>query len=130
MRRYLACAIFAGIVGAAGTTAVHATDLSSGSNAGFSDYSAYGGRMEPIVIYDDQPGVIVRTYWSIPWANRHYFPRTGKRPGMGRVEHISARPNARAENYFRLWTASSGYPIAAPPSRARQYGIPTVQPEE
>lgn len=130
MRRFLARAILAGILGATVATTAHAADLSSGNNTGFNDYSAYGARMEPIVIYDDQPGVIVRTYWSIPWANRHYFPRTGKRPGMGRVEHISARPNARAENYFRLWTASSGYPIAAPASRARQYGIPTVQPEE
>ena len=130
MRKFLARAIFSGILGVAVAATAHAADLSSGSSAGTSYYSAYGARMEPIIIYDDQPGVIVRTYWSMPWANRHYFPRTGKRPRMGRLEHITARHNSRAENYFRLWTTSSGYPIEALPTRARQYGIPPVQPAQ
>jgi hypothetical protein len=91
-------------------------------------YSAYGARIEPIVIYDDQPGVIGRSYWYAPWANRHYFPKTGKRPRVGRLEHITARPASRAEDYFRRWTVSSGTPVYLPPSRASQYGIAPVQP--
>ncbi len=129
MRRYLIPVIFAGFVGTVGMTTAMAADLSHGGDAGSTYYSAYAAHIEPIVIYDDQPGVIGRSYWYAPWANRHYFPRTGKRPRMGRLEHISAaRPNARAENYFRRWTASSGYPLAFPPTRASQYGIAPVQP--
>jgi hypothetical protein len=128
MRRYLVPVIFAGFIGAINVATAMAADLSHGGDGGSNYYSAYGARIEPIVIYDDQPGVIGRSYWYAPWENRHYFPKTGKRPRVGRLEHISARPNSRAENYFRLWTASSGYPLVLPPSRARQYGIAPVQP--
>ena len=130
MRRYLVPVIFAGFVCSLGAPAALAADLSNGGIAGSNLYSAYGARIEPIVIYDDQPGVIARSYWYAPWANRHYFPRTGKRPRVGRLEHITTHPNSRAESYFRLWTASSGYPIEGPPSRARQFGIPPVQPAQ
>jgi hypothetical protein len=127
MRRYLVPVIFAGFVANSGVTTAIAADLSHGGDGGPSYYSAYGARIEPIVIYDDQPGVIGRSYWYAPWANRHYFPKTGKRPRMGRLEHITARPARRAEDYFRRWTASSGYPIYVPPTRASQFGIPPVQ---
>ena len=125
MRRYLVPVIFAGLVGA--TTAT-AADLSRGGDSSSTNYSAYGARIEPIVIYDDQPGVMGRSYWYMPWANRHYFPKTGKRPRVGRVEHIPARPASRAEDYFRRWSVSSGTPFYLPPSRASQYGIAPVQP--
>ncbi len=133
MRTYLVLVIFAGIAGivgiASGTTVV-AADLSKGGDAASTYYSAYGARIEPIVIYDDQPGVIGRSYWYAPWANRHYFPKTGKRPRVGRLEHITARPASRAEDYFRSWTVSSGRSFYLPPSRASQYGIAPVQPTE
>jgi hypothetical protein len=125
MRRYLVPVIFAGFIG---VTTATAADLSKGGDAGLNYYSAYGARIEPIVIYDDQPGVIGRSYWYAPWANRHYFPKTGKRPRVGRLEHITARPVSRAEDYFRRWTVSSGTPFYLPPSRASQYGIAPVQP--
>jgi len=128
MRRYLVPVIIAGFVGTAGATTAIAADLSKGGDAGSNYYSAYGARIEPIVIYDDQPGVIGRSYWYTPWANRHYFPKTGKRPRVGRLEHMPARLPAKAENYFRRWTVSSGYPLVLPPSRASQYGIAPVQP--
>ena len=124
MRRYLVPAIAAGLVVAANVTAASAADLSRNGDAGSTYYSAYAGRMEPIVIYDDQPGVIGRSYWDAPWANRHYFPKTGKRPRAGRVEHISARPASKAEDYFRFWSASS---FDLPPG-ARRYGIMPPQP--
>lgn len=127
MRRYLTPLIFAGFAGTFCVTTVIAADLSHGGDAGAGYYSAYGARIEPIVIYDDQPGVIGRSYWYAPWANRHYFPKTGKRPKIGRLEHITARPASRAEDYFRRWTASSGFPIYLPPTRASQFGIPPVQ---
>ena len=129
MRSFLARAILAGAVGVVSVASATAADVSNGRSVGgnYGSYSPYGARIEPIVIYDDQPGVIVRSYWATPWANRHYFPRTGKRPRTGRLEHISAPRHSRAENYFRLWTASSGFPLYLPPSRASQYGIPPVQ---
>ena len=127
MRRYLVPVIFAGIIGIASVTTVVAADLSKGGDGASTYYSAYGARIEPIVIYDDQPGVIGRSYWYAPWANRHYFPKTGKRPRVGRLEHITARPASRAEDYFRRWSVSSGTFFYLPPSRASQYGIPPVQ---
>ncbi len=130
MRGYLVPVIFAGFVASLGMTVAVAADLSNGGNAGSNYYSAYGARIEPIIIYDDQPGVIGRSYWYTPWANRHYFPKTGKRPKMGRVEHLTTRRNSKAENYYRLWTASSGFPIYMPPTRASQFGIPPVQPRQ
>jgi hypothetical protein len=125
MRRYLVPAIAAGLAVAVNVTTAIAADLSrNGNDAGSSYYAAYAGRMEPVVIYDDQPGVIGRSYWDAPWANRHYFPKTGKRPRMGRVEHISARPASKAEDYFRFWSASS---FDLPPG-VRRYGIMPAQP--
>ncbi len=93
MRRYLAPVIIAGFVGTAGVTTAIAADLSKGGDAGSNYYSAYGARIEPIVIYDDQPGVIGRSYWYSPWANRHYFPKTGKRP-KGRAPRTHNRASA------------------------------------
>ena len=128
MRGYLVAVIFSGLAGA--TTAI-AADLSHGGGETSTYYSAYGARIEPIVIYDDQPGVIGRTYWDTPWANRHYYPKTGKRPKMGRVEHLPAHLPTRAENYFRRWTVSSGIPLYdLPPYRARANGIAPAQPIE
>jgi hypothetical protein len=130
MRRYLVPVIFAGFVCTVSAAAAIAADLSKGGDAGVNDYSAYGARIEPIIIYDDQPGVIGRSYWYAPWANRHYFPKTGRRPGVGRLERISAHHASKAENYFRRWTVSSGFPIYVPPTRASQFGIPPVQPTQ
>lgn len=130
MRIYIVPAIFGGFVGALGVTAAIAADFSGGGEAVSTAYSAYSARIEPIVIYDDQPGVIGRSYWYAPWANRHYFPKTGKRPRLGRLEHITARPPSRAEPYFRFWSASSGTPFVLPPTRASRYGIAPVQPTE
>jgi hypothetical protein len=128
MRRYLASTIIAGLAGIALVTTAIAADLSKGGDAGMSYYSPYGVRIEPIVIYDDQPGVIGRAYWYAPWANRHYFPKTGKRPRVGRLEHVTARSPSKAEDFFQMWTVSSGIPFDLPPSRASQYGIAPVQP--
>jgi hypothetical protein len=128
MRRYLVPVVIAGFACTVGVAMAMAADLSKSGDAGSNYYSAYGARIEPIVIYDDQPGVIGRSYWYAPWANRHYFPKTGRRPRVGRLEHISTRPTPKAEDYFQMWTVSSGVPFDLPPSRASQFGIAPVQP--
>src|SRR4029434_816799 len=64
-------------------------------------------RAEPVIVFDSEPGVIVRTYWYPPWRNRHYFPRTGKRPKIGRREILPKHRMSKPEEYFRFWSASS-----------------------
>jgi hypothetical protein len=71
-------------------------------------YSAIGQRTAPLVIYDDEPGVVVRAYWLPPWRHRHYFPATGELPGIGREEDFTAGDPAPppAENFERYWSTS------------------------
>ena len=45
---------------------------------------------EPVNGYNFEPSVIVRCYWCLPWQNRHYFQRTGKRQ-VGRREMLPMR---------------------------------------
>jgi len=103
------------VFGIAGALAANAADLSGGQNVSSSGYTAYAYRAEPVIIYDYQPGVIVRTYWDVPWNNRHYFPKTGHRPKSGRLEHIPKHRVSQAEDFFRVWATSSRFPVAPPP---------------
>ena len=116
------------ILSLAGQIAANAADLSSSNIASAPGYAVYGLRTEPVIIYDYEPGVIVRSYWYPPWNNRHYFPRTGRRPKSGRLEHISARGPTKAEDYFRFWGTSSGFPIEPPPTNVRPYAVPPAPP--
>jgi hypothetical protein len=64
------------------------------------------------VIYDYQPGVTVRAYWLPPWRDRHYFPKTGKKPKLGRLEHFSVNPGRApvpAKSFHRAWSTSSAF---------------------
>ena len=96
-----------------------------GVASGF-DLSNYGVRIEPLIVYDYQPGVIVRSYWWAPWQNRHYFPKTGKRPKVGRLEHMASRKSAPAEDYYRFWSVSSVFAPELPPPPVRPYAIDPV----
>jgi len=109
----------------ASTAAASAADISAGQGAGgYGNYPAYGG-IEPVIVYDFEPGVIVRTYWEPPWGNRHYFPRTGKRPKVGRLEHMPPPRAVRNETYYRHWSVSSFFlpevPHETPPYQIRPY---------
>ncbi len=121
----------ASFVAVMSVAAANAADISNGQNAGGYGYASYGARMEPVIIYDDQPGVIVRSYWDTPWDNRHYFPRTGHKPKSGRLERISAHPRvSRAQDYFRYWSASSVFRSEIPSGPPPGYGIPPRQTME
>lgn len=102
------------IVSSVGVTAARAADVSLDGARSY----ASGVRAGPIVIYDYQPGVVVRAYWQSPWRDRHYYPRTGKRPKIGRAENLSApRPHYQmAESYYRAWSTNALFPppVAAP----------------
>ena len=60
---------------------------------------------------DDQPGVIVRRYWSPPWHYHHYYPFTGVAPRVGRAENLSAvsPPAKPAKSYRRSWNNNWAY---------------------
>ena len=93
---------------------------------GYSDYAPFGARIEPMIVYDYEPGVIVRSYWYAPWGNRHYFPSTGRRPKSGRLERISGHRISKVEDYYRFWSVSSVFAPELPPLTARPYAIPSA----
>ena len=105
MRVLFAVAFIA--LGFAGVAATSAADLPSVQSGYYSTRSSVvGQRAEQLVIYDDQPGVLVRAYWLAPWRHRHYFPATGKRPRIGRHENLIApsRPSKPAQTFQRSWS--------------------------
>ena len=121
-----ACAIAAIAVWAASSAAASAADVSGGGPAtgyGYGPY-AYSPRIEPLIVYDYQPGVIVRSYWWSPWQNRHYFPKTGKRPKVGRLERVTARKGSTPQDFYRSWWASSVFAPGLPPPPNQSYAQP------
>ncbi len=91
----------------AGVGAAGAADLSGDGSYSTRSYGI-GQRTAPLVIYDYQPGVVVRAYWHAPWRNRHYYPTTGERPEIGRDEDLSApsEPTQPGATYKRYWSTS------------------------
>lgn len=118
-----ALAMTAAAICLAGSTANAADGPVGRSVAGYGVNAAYGARIEPIIVYDYEPGVIVRSYWWAPWQNRHYFPKTGKRPKVGRLERMTPQKSSKAEDYFRVWSVSSVFAPQLPPPPARPYAI-------
>jgi hypothetical protein len=118
-------------VWAASSIAASASDVSAGGPAaGYGPY-AYSARIEPLIVYDYQPGVIVRSYWWAPWQNRHYFPKTGKRPKVGRLERVTASKRSPPQDFYRSWSVSSVFAPELPPppnQRYMPYGQPYAQP--
>ena len=110
--RFAIAIIAAGIAVSAGEAG--AADFGGG-------YAVGGARAPQLLVYDNEPGVYVRAYWSAPWQNRHYYPFTGKKPKVGRHERLSAvRPAPEpAETFYREWSTISLFPpplvIVSPP---------------
>lgn len=69
-------------------------------------YFEYGERAGMLVVYDNQPGVLVRSYWRAPWRHHRYFPATGLAPKIGRDEnlHAHAAPLRPAKTFKRQWS--------------------------
>jgi hypothetical protein len=82
----------------------------------------------------DRPGLVAPTVIyrplllpaSVPESGPGYFPRTGRKPGYGRLE-IAPPPGAPkpppAPSYYRSWSSQSG---SAPPTFYQQYDVPPV----
>ncbi|HXD46836.1 MAG TPA: hypothetical protein VN655_17050 [Pseudolabrys sp.] len=112
----------AGLCGIASACAADLPPVQAERNVGL-HYSGRGHRSSPIVIYDYQPGVVVRAYWLAPWRHRHYYPVTGQQPIAGRDEDLSARAEATdpAEAFSRTWTTSSAFVVEDPRGRFRDF---------
>ena len=85
----------------AGLTPASATDLP--------EIPSVDMRVTPLVTYDYEPGVTMRSYWLAPWRYHHYFPWTGQKPKLGRFEHFSVGPGRAAvpaDSYYRLWSTA------------------------
>lgn len=106
MRILLSLACFAFVV--VGIDSASAADMPTGWAPRVAVYSQGGVRAPQVYVYDDQPGVYVRSYWREPWRGHHYYPFTGKKPKVGRLERLNAprRPLKPAESYHREWSTS------------------------
>ena len=115
MRALLSVAVLA--FSAAGLGQASAADLYVGRTASVSYYATDPVRAGQFWIYDDQPGVYVRSYWREPWRHRHYYPFTGKKPKVGRHERLNAKRRLPepAETYYREWSTISLFPPRGEP---------------
>ena len=98
------------IFGFAGANAARAADLAiEPSNIHSAVAFGYGQRAGMLLVYDDQPGVMVRAYWSAPWHDHHYFPSTGRKQKLGRDENLHAHGAALrpAKTFKRQWSNES-----------------------
>lgn len=117
MRNLLAANLLAATAIAVAVTAAAAADLPADYSDGASYYTpAPGERSGTLVIYDVSPGTVVRAYWQAPWRNRHYYPRTGERPEIGRDEDLSAPSDVppSPQSYRRYWSTTSAFAPAIP----------------
>ena len=78
----------------------------------------HGHRVGPIVVYDFQPGVVVRAYWSSPWRHRHYFPFGAKQDADASPRDES--PPQPAESFERSWSTCNMCGRELPPLRDRE----------
>ncbi len=79
------------------------------------EYAVAGVRAAPQVIYDYEPGIVVRAYWLPPWRNHHYFPR-GQKIKAVVPRGAASRPMHRirpAQDFHREWSTPSGCNVCA-----------------
>jgi len=89
-----------------------AADLQIGQGEGYSTGFIGGGDRSGVqVVYDFEPGIVVRPYWLAPWRHRHYYPATGEKPEIGRDEDLSALTGdtERPEAFRRHWSTTSTF---------------------
>ena len=104
MRAFTAIAIVA--FGLAGSAGVQAADMRAAPNS----FAYDGVRADPYLLFDVEPGIIVRPYWLPGWQGRTYFPATGIKPRVGRRENLAQRGRyVPAKSYRRSWSTSSAF---------------------
>jgi hypothetical protein len=117
------------LVGIAGISAACAADLprERAERNIYMYHVPYGRRVAPLVIYDFQPGVVVRAYWLAPWRHRHYFPFGAAKPEPDFAPANNAPPEP-AETFERYWSTSQNFLRELPPLRARDQALPDEPP--
>lgn len=105
MRAPLAMAVLlAGLIG--GTAAARAADLPLRLAERGPSYEIEPGRPAgQVLIYDFEPGVVLRAWWLPPWRHRHYFPFGAARPAA--LRPARRQPPQRAERFERSWSTCS-----------------------
>ena len=126
MRMLQAIAIV--VFGIAGCAAARAADLPDGPAARdvFTHHVPYGRVAGQILIYDFQPGVVVRAYWLAPWRHRHYFPFHAEKIDVDSSGDDG--PPQPAETFERSWSTCDicGRELPPrPPLRARDEALPS-----
>jgi len=126
MRALKAIAIL--IFGVAGIAAAGAADLPNGPAARdvFTHHVPNGRRVGPIVVYDFQPGVVVRAYWLSPWRHRHYFPFGAEKIDADMPADNDTPPQP-AESFERSWSTCDMCGRELPPLRARDEASPAEE---
>jgi hypothetical protein len=107
MRVVIGLAVFA--FAAVGAASAFGADLAVGTRGVVGGgYARIVEPALPIVIYDDEPGTVLRAYWRAPWRHRHYFPSNGKAPRLGRLENLTVRgPRPKpAQTFYREWSTA------------------------
>jgi len=118
MRVLVAIAAF--VLAVAGGAVARAADLPDepAPRNVFTHHVPFGHRVGPIVIYDFEPGVVVRAYWLSPWRHRHYFPFGAKQDVNDTPGDDDAAPQP-AESFERHWSTCDLCNRELPPLRAR-----------
>lgn len=127
MRAFQAIAVL--ILGFTGVTAAGAGDIPAERAARdvFTHHASVGRRVAPLVVYDFQPGVVVRAYWLAPWRHRHYFPFGAAKPDPDLAPADDGAPEP-AENFERFWSTSQAFIRELPRLRARDQAPPEASP--
>lgn len=121
----LIAASLAGLI--VGAAAARAADLAV-EPVGYGGYGAccrvpYGA-IAPVVILDDEPGVIVRCWWLPPWRNRHYYPHGRAALNKDGRHKAARRPPRGGPRYSRYWTNPPVYVLDATPLIGRDVDPP------
>ena len=105
--------LFASVFGIGTAQAADLPLISQGGGSYMSQGGSYtlAEPASPLVVYDFEPGVVIRAYWLPPWRHRHFFPATGRAPVYGRREYLAPDgPHEPAESYYRSRSTSSRVP--------------------
>ncbi|MBV9556798.1 MAG: hypothetical protein JO254_06930 [Pseudolabrys sp.] len=89
-------------VAALGAGVAQAADVVVGGPGAY-----FADRAVPYAIFDYEPGIYMRDYWSTPWRARRFFPVTGKVPVSGREEDLNEIGEYQpAETFYREWSTA------------------------
>jgi hypothetical protein len=120
MRALIAIVILAfGVAGATGAAGLRTGGGPRGHYV--THYSVIGEPATSFIVYDYDPGVVVRAYWLPPWRNRHYFPF-----GRDKIVKTHARRPRPAQNFWRYWSNDGAFIHEAPPAALRSFDAAPV----